>query len=69
MNIKKFNQAIDNAIKKMAEYSKKANKNTVEITIGNHVFLSYDDEDIHMNICLEIFDDEIVELYFELDED
>jgi hypothetical protein len=69
MNIKTFNQAINSAIKKMAEYSKKVNYKTVEITVTNHVFLTYEDDDVQMKICLEIFDDEIIELYFDLNED
>ena len=70
MNIKTFNQAINSAIKKMAEYSKKVNKDTVEISFsGDSIYLTYEDDDIQMKICLEIFDDGIIELYFDLNED
>lgn len=69
MNVKNFNKAINDAIKKMAEYSKKANKDTVEIVVGDNIFLLYEDDDIQMKMCLEIFHNEIIQLYFDIDEE
>jgi len=70
MNISTFNKAISSAVKKMHEYAKGANRRTIEINFPtNRIILNYENDDMVMKMCLEITEDEIIELYFDIEEE
>jgi len=70
ITITKFNKAISSAVKKMHEYSKGANRRTIEIEFPlDRIILCYENDDMVMKMCLEITEDEIIELYFDVEEE